>query len=498
MRYKSIILLTALLSMRLIGVAQNVGIIKDDIDVTNFPEISFVYHNNNPQKLSKSDFDFVKESGHVTNFNITSLPQSRSIQTQNTIILWEDMAHNGYGQFNFTKEVLDGFFNNAELSDSDNFGIYEFNRRGNEESALKSLTSGLTNDKLKLVSSVRNNKLSSVHYPEFPNRSDVYTAIREAINILSPLSGTKSIIVFTAGYPMTNSGSDSEPQVLILSQQQHVPVYIFQYYYRSGVASATEGFAESTFGAFNSYKDSNSAKSDLIALYPQMKQRYLGQDYKISFTSSAKRGDGSQSIALKVKGVELLSSYLPPEFSLWIWIEENVILSVITLLIILTLIGVIIYYVVKRSKRAEVSTDVDDITTTPPQSPQSGTIPFPIHPTDRQNRTEVDDTKDMIDWMRLKNINPRLDYRTKQSREIFNINKTRVTIGRSDDNNLVLAYNTVSHHHAEIVFANNRGFEIVDQGSTNKIYINGQVAERAVLKSGDVIKLGEVVVMFYM
>ena len=77
----------------------------------------------------------------------------------------------------------------------------------------------------------------------------------------------------------------------------------------------------------------------------------------------------------------------------------------------------------------------------------------------------------------------------------YHINDLRTTIGRDNANDLVINHLTVSRHHAEIV-SSSAGFEIIDKGSTNKVIVNGQFFQRKVLRDGDIIGLGEVVLTF--
>ena len=73
------------------------------------------------------------------------------------------------------------------------------------------------------------------------------------------------------------------------------------------------------------------------------------------------------------------------------------------------------------------------------------------------------------------------------------------TLGRNDNNDVVLNNRTVSGLHAEIRF-NGNGFEIVNrsQSYTQGIIINGAFYQQSALKNGDMIGLGEAVLTFYM
>ena len=78
---------------------------------------------------------------------------------------------------------------------------------------------------------------------------------------------------------------------------------------------------------------------------------------------------------------------------------------------------------------------------------------------------------------------------TGQSYEL-KVDKT--TIGRVDDNTFQIAQSSVSSHHCEVLL---RGTDIVikDLNSTNGTFINNQpVKDEAVLKPGQILRLGEV------
>ena len=76
------------------------------------------------------------------------------------------------------------------------------------------------------------------------------------------------------------------------------------------------------------------------------------------------------------------------------------------------------------------------------------------------------------------------------------LNESQIGIGRSPDNEIVLADDSVSIYHAHIITEPlksdpNKEVQIIeDLGSTNKTLVNNKVVERYVLKNGDVIRVG--------
>ncbi|WP_052891174.1 FHA domain-containing protein [Thermogemmatispora carboxidivorans] len=65
-----------------------------------------------------------------------------------------------------------------------------------------------------------------------------------------------------------------------------------------------------------------------------------------------------------------------------------------------------------------------------------------------------------------------------------------ITIGRHRDNVLVLSHPQVSGHHARLERLADGSYRIVDLGSTNHVYVNGQRVSQRLLTPGDEIRIG--------
>ncbi|MEO8971705.1 MAG: FHA domain-containing protein [Ktedonobacteraceae bacterium] len=66
---------------------------------------------------------------------------------------------------------------------------------------------------------------------------------------------------------------------------------------------------------------------------------------------------------------------------------------------------------------------------------------------------------------------------------------TRLTIGREPDNTVVLNHPQVSAHHAVLEKVEG-GYHIVDNNSTNHVYINGQPVTSQLMRTGDEMRIG--------
>ena len=76
----------------------------------------------------------------------------------------------------------------------------------------------------------------------------------------------------------------------------------------------------------------------------------------------------------------------------------------------------------------------------------------------------------------------------------FALTKPQMTLGRSDDNDVVLDDPLVSGHHALIIVADDgRAILLQDLNSTNGTRVNGQDVRNTSLKHGDAIQIGRCV-----
>jgi predicted component of type VI protein secretion system len=72
--------------------------------------------------------------------------------------------------------------------------------------------------------------------------------------------------------------------------------------------------------------------------------------------------------------------------------------------------------------------------------------------------------------------------------EQWELSSERTTIGRANDNDIVLPSNGVSKHHATIE-KTGQSFVLVDNGSANGVYVNGDRIQRHTLKFWDEIQI---------
>ena len=78
----------------------------------------------------------------------------------------------------------------------------------------------------------------------------------------------------------------------------------------------------------------------------------------------------------------------------------------------------------------------------------------------------------------------------KSEKTVYEINRRVTSIGRHEDNEIVLRDPSVSGHHAKIRLEED-GFFIYDFASTNGTRVNGHKTYRKRIKDGDIIEIGQ-------
>lgn len=78
----------------------------------------------------------------------------------------------------------------------------------------------------------------------------------------------------------------------------------------------------------------------------------------------------------------------------------------------------------------------------------------------------------------------------KSGKTVYEINRGVTSIGRDEDNDIVLTNSSVSGHHAKIRYEDD-GYFIYDFASTNGTRVNGRKIYRKRINDGDIIQIGQ-------
>ena len=106
--------------------------------------------------------------------------------------------------------------------------------------------------------------------------------------------------------------------------------------------------------------------------------------------------------------------------------------------------------------------------------------------------------EELAEQFKKRSVYPRLVYQVDGATSSYVISEIETTIGRESANDVVLNDSSVSRRHAKIIF-NGCDFAVVDQGSMNGVAVNGvKITGPAVIKDGDKLSLGGVLITVYL
>lgn len=80
--------------------------------------------------------------------------------------------------------------------------------------------------------------------------------------------------------------------------------------------------------------------------------------------------------------------------------------------------------------------------------------------------------------------------------QVFELKADRITIGRNDNNDIVIVGEAVSRYHACVEKDESGGFYVRDQGSKNGVQVNNVTVGEAALKDGDLVQIGSFMFRF--
>lgn len=514
MRGKLLLLSSALLLAGMTEAGAQ-GVMKDGFNTEAFPEVSFIWHEDNPERLSKSDFQSLTEGGKTLEFKVEPIKiKADPEEKQYVIFLWEDLAYHGANLHQFSKESLRTFFENAGFDSNDKINVSVYGRRDiSAKSYLTDLTDGFVSDERTLLNAIDSYERTKQKISNYPNRADIFPAVSEALEILhADAEGSKAVVVLTAGYPLDNSSASSDMNARLLAEKYNIPVHFLQYGRDHGYSAKLSSFAPLTYGTFSCFADMDqetnvrNAASVLKDIYEKQPQRSLGNDYKVTFTSQTERGDDAVMVEFKVNGFSSKEQLVPPAFSLLVYIKENPVVAGLCLLVVLGLLTLgIVFYVRRRvhdkrqfkalreenkQNREEAMNAISDARNAISDTRDSLDRRIDQVHADKWN----DELQTLEEALRRRSVYPRLIYQVNGNTSSYVVCAVQTTIGREASNDVVLNDSSVSRRHAKIVF-NGVAFEIVDEGSMNGVLVNGvRIEGPTPIKNGDKLALGGILI----
>jgi len=495
------ILTVLFVAVSICAVAQT-GEIKGSFDTKNFPKVSFIWNEYNPDLLESTAFRLKEDGKDVDVMAIPVIPDVIPVRDKSILFLWEDQPVRSGESSKYSSDVqtlLLKFLDKVNRNDAtlDRFSFAIFNIVDNGSVFLKQFPNFTTNQDRILQGTIDEYFFSKRAIKD--KKSDLLLALNEGLTLISkePTENMRAIVVFTAGL-YRYDGSMEISEIIAKSLKNRIPVYFVKLGKED--ENVTYRVAKETHGQMVGI----SADS-LFDCYEAMNTRYYGQDYQITFVSQQKRDKEWHNLTLNVGGEDNVLRYKAPKFSLFAWVKVHWILGIVFLLLTITAIVFAVIYGIKLFKyikeKIELRKKEQDS-----KDAELKNLKRQIEATQRSVRDKQEVVKQKKEFFRkteeeaeltriMKNRNIILRL-TLSNGENFTSQNAVTTIGRTEDNDLVLPNTTVSSRHATISF-NGVDFEITDLGSTNGTSVNGNSIENITLRNNDLIVLGEMAMKFY-
>jgi len=251
----------------------------------------------------------------------------------------------------------------------------------------------------------------------------------------------------------------------------------------------------------NNRESWTSAEKQMKTVIDNLNAHHYGYDYKITFLSNQKRNKKMCDLKLVVQGKSYERRYKTPGFSTKVFIRDNTVIAAIILMVAVAVIivsSVLGYNAWQRKKTRDVEAKAAKEKREQELAWQAQVNREEIRrlederrreksgwEREKANATNAEQEANLLRLMQNKQLFPTLNIMGNQ---IYEIKSPVTTIGRNNNNDIVLPYNSVSGQHALIIF-NGAEFEIFDT-SKNGTFVNDvKVIEKQELNRGDKIQL---------
>lgn len=486
------------------------GLKGNSLNTENYPTISFVWNDANPNELDKSQFVLTENNMNI-DFQFEALNNTGG-HSKSILFLWEDMASHRtdkYDQSAFTRDLLKDFFSGANLNSNDKFNVAVFNRKKNGQSILNTLSSSFVSDVNVLIDAVKEYKVSTETFTH-NQETDLYSAISEGVRLLKNESTEyQSIIVITAGKNLGVSGASMEMEsVRREAAEADIPIYAIKFPI-GGDTPNLDVLCGGTYGYTVLYESFDQSLRDLNRLYNDLDERCYGHDYKITFNTNAEKDGNVHQLGFSVGKVSQDNlTFTAPSKTFAMWVEENLVIFIAMIVAFIVIVVLVVLIIRRRivKRNNENAKDKAMLEDRIRESNQNLANMQQQHEREKRAQMVAEELKrkeeeygKLENIMHVKNLYPRLQCNVAGSMFTYSISKPVTKVGRNDDNDLVLANRTVSGFHAEIIF-DGASFVLHNRSKsyTQGIIVNGQFFQQCTLKNGDIIGFGEAVVTFYL
>jgi len=507
--------------------------VNSEVDLTNYPTISFDIYNRSPDFKSGTNYNFFRLSKAkevlIDSVTITKINDTINYAKKNKCVLILIESINNPDRYEQVNTFFKALNNSLEkfINTGDKIQIATFHLRRDDTRVIVPLHSNFTDDVKLLKKAIKDFDASSNRERKLV--SEIPGAIREGIDLLSeiPVSLDKSILMMSEE-SINNYSSEKIDDVINYALDKEIVINTIKYNRYNHRQHAIPFLADQTYG------ESHVLDVSAGNLRSTNKRKQTQAEKIISSTlnSAVKRAKGCKSRATiflkdiykdgsqyKLKIKELNSNY-EHEFTFnapgnWYFSQfekKPLITSLASVFIIILLF--LIFKKLKSKQELNKLKLLDEkqkqIEIQKKQQTELLNQQKEIESLKEQEQQRINDLNNakllkdkkikeskLIKEMQALGAFPILKFIDSKNTNSYEINKPSMSVGRDESNDIHIINPNISRTHFTIIFEASN-YIIIDNESTNGMIINGYKLKKSTLKNGDIIEIADATFTFYL
>lgn len=481
--------------------AQNINLKLIKTETERFPNVSSglqVYDNYDEPitDLKPENFIVTLSGKYADSIKITTYKQSGA---GIKIVLCIDVSKTMVGEpFNALKKAVNKYID--ELRNTDRVAVYTF---GDDVTML----SDFSGDKQYLKDIINKIKPDG-------NYTELYSGLYKAVKKLADDKDKegKIVVVISDGKDESKTNTYSDKDVIDLAKENGIPVFAIGYTKIDKIyLQSLEKISDNTNGRYYYSPDEENLEKQYKKMNNQIQNIYLlnytffdfaGDGNEHTHTVTVTKNGSAKSVSNKV----LIPGGIAPvkKQEILIKADENYIIYYVIGGV--GLVAVVFLFIVLSKKKKKAVEEISQPQAGISESIKDSSESEPLVIKQEVEENTGDKTAIYLDKTEISEISDlsgertvilghepavaRLDFKIGSlAGQSFSLNQNVFKIGRRQDNDLIIDDKTVSGYHSEIHF-DGKNYTIVDKGSTNGTYVNGNKISQQRLFSGDTIKIG--------
>lgn len=527
MKYNSIKGLLASFLLLLSGIvyAQKKPVDVREVNVTEFPKVSTKIWVRDPNgRDTTMPLNFYEDNSKVAiKPKLIKFNRIKDSLPKNKCVVFLVLNPKDNNELIWYKNVITGAITTSNIKKGDKIGVLNFNFQVDGK-LLDPATLDFSDDINYINNNInsitpRNNGVSMCWDKNFPNRTPVLDAINETIDRINKKNTGMPTCIVVLGDDQYCSSSSTP--VVDNALNNNISLYCINYDKPRSNSLIEE--CQKTFGKYFSSPthDKNASSSTLNDWITNFIAYQAGWYYEYSYESALEKDGKSHAIKVVLNNVEAYGTLSVPQKNLWEWIVANPILSAALGLVLIFLLIVLIVFLKNRKKkrllmeqmRQQQMSDMDkkhrqeqDMLSSKLSAQQQEMESIKrkaLQEKEAEMRKKAEEeNKKRIEaltaQMKRKGNYPWFDYSTGGTgKQRYEIRKAEIIVGRAEGCDLRIDLPTVSKKHFSLTYNSSGEYTVKDLGSSNGLYVNGQKVTQAILKHGDFVQAGEVVLNFF-